>query len=139
MNRTAYLGLSLGLVGALLDFSTGYLILTQAMMTTNEMGVNMTEYNSSALAWGIAIFVLGAILLVTAIASVSSVGKRRMDLFGVLMTVFGVAMLFIGGAMYSRVTPMMAGYFLSSLGMFVVGALMVLNGILMRRHRTTMM
>jgi hypothetical protein len=126
-------GLILGLVGSLIDFVSGSLILTQGVMTTNQMGVTMNEYDPYTLAWGIAIFVLGAVLLITAFASISSTGMRRMDLFGVLMSVYGVVMIFIGGAMYSRLTTVMQGSFLTSLAMFSVGVLMVLNGILMRR------
>ena len=102
------------------------------------MGVIMTEHNSTALAWGIGVSGLGAVLIITAIVSLSSSGKTRTHLFGSLMIVYGVAMLLIGGSMYSGIAPMMEGAFLSSAGMFAVGALMILNGALMSRAHEMM-
>jgi hypothetical protein len=140
LTRIVTLGLILGLVGALLDFTTGYFILERGVMritTMNGMGQTMTEYNSSVLAWGIGVLVLGAMVLITALASLSSLGMRRMNLFGALMIVYGMAMLFVGGAMLTGLAPMTMteGYtLLSSLGMLVVGALMLLNGFMMNRR-----
>ena len=138
MNRTTLAGFILGFSGAFLDFSSGYLILTQSSMTIDTMGVSMTEYNYSTLAWGIGVSSLGAVLIVTAIVSVSSFGKTRMGVFGFLMILYGVVMLLIGESMYSGIAPLMEGSFLSSVGMFAVGAIMVLNGVLMSRTRAMM-
>ncbi|MHB2036916.1 MAG: hypothetical protein ACYCPW_09290 [Nitrososphaerales archaeon] len=138
MNRITLSGFILGFAGAILDFSSGYLIFVQSMVTTNTMGVSMTEYNSFAVVLGIGLFVLGGLLIITAIASVSSFGNMRMRIFGLMMTVYGVVMLLIGELMYSRIAPMMAGSFLSSAGMFAVGFLMILNGVLMVRNSAMM-
>jgi len=138
LNVVRLIGAILGLTGTLLDFSSGYLILTQSMVTTNDMGMIVNRVSPAALAWGVGISILGVILLVTTILSVSSVGTDRMDVFGPLMIAYGVAMLFVGGSMYSGNTPMMQGSLPSSLGMFVIGALMTVNGILMWRTRSMM-
>ena len=138
LNRITLTGLILGFAGAALDFSFGYLIFVQSMVTTNTMGVSMIEYNSFAVVWGIGLFGLGVLLIITAIASVSSFGNMRMRIFGLLMVVYGVAMLLIGELMYSQIAPMIAGSILSSVGMFVVGFLMILNGVLMVRIRAMM-
>lgn len=54
------------------------------------------------------------------------------------MIAYGIAMIVLGALMYSGVTPMMQEQTVtlaSSLGMFVVGALMLLNGSLMIGNR----
>lgn len=126
-------GVFLGLAGALLDFYSGYQILTASAMMTNEMGMTVTQYTPSGLAWGVGLSALGVMLLVTAIATVTSLGMRHMKSIGALMILYGVIMLVIGVSMYSEVAPMMGGAALSGPGMLVVGALMVVNGAVMRR------
>ncbi len=134
MNRTLSFSFILGIVGALIDFSTGYLLLSESTMTTNDMGVTLTSYNTFAIAWGIGISVLGIALVLTAVANIFSM--EHVALFGVLMVLFGIIMLFIAGAMYSHVTPIMSGYLVSSIAMSVVGALMISNGIFMWLNKT---
>jgi hypothetical protein len=134
LNRTALLGFILGLVGAAVDFASGYLVLSHTV-STNTMGEMMVEYSLSELLWGVGLFALGALLVATSLISVSSVGLGRMGLFGDLMLVYGIAMLIIGSAMYSGVTPMMSGYLFSSAAMFVVGIFMIASGALMRQTR----
>lgn len=56
------------------------------------------------------------------------------DLSG-LMMVYGVAMLFIGTSMYAGITSMTQGALFPSLGMIVVGALMIVNSVMMCRPR----
>ncbi|MFI5421794.1 MAG: hypothetical protein ACHQ1H_12565 [Nitrososphaerales archaeon] len=133
MNSIAVSGIILSAAGALLDFFAGYLILSQSTITTMEMGVTMSHYNSNALVWGVGISLLGVILVVTEIVSLTSIGMGRMNIFGFLMMGYGVLMLFIGTAMYSGVAPMMNYSVESSAGMFVAGALMLVNGGLMVR------
>lgn len=134
MRNAAVSGFVLGILGSVLDFTSGYLILSNVMITTNEMGMMITSYSSSNLAWSIGLFALGALLLLTSLASISSIGRTRMNLFGMLMLVYGIVMLLVGAAMFTRVAPMMTGYLASSVGMFVVGVLMVVNGSLMNRR-----
>lgn len=65
-------------------------------MTANDMAMSTVEYNISSLAWGIGIFALGAVLVITALAaSISPFGMTKMGAFGTLMVVYGIVMLFI--------------------------------------------
>ncbi len=133
MIATKSTGFVLGIAGAFLDFSAGYLLLTQSMTTTNDMGVTNVEYNASTISWGVGIIALGAVLLITALVSVSTIGIKRMRFMGVIMVIYGATMLFIGASMYSRIASMMEGSLALSFGMFLVGGLMVLNGIVMQK------
>jgi hypothetical protein len=124
-------GVLLGFAGALLDFYSGYLILAQSQMVN---GMGMVEgYTSTGLAWGIGVILLGVVLAVTSIALTLPSQMNRMDDFGTLMVVYGLAMLFIGGSMYLGLTSMMTGVFSPGLAMLAVGVLMIANGALMRR------
>lgn len=141
ISRSTLAGLVLTLVGAVLDFYSGYVFLTLTTTTVERMGVAVSDYNSSALTWGIALSVLGGVLLITAVASMifSSTVKIRMGaFFGFVMMGYGAIMLLVGGAMYFGATPMMEGSGLSSFGMFVVGLLMAVNGLVMTRKQSTM-
>ncbi|HEY6282721.1 MAG TPA: hypothetical protein VIW22_02225 [Nitrososphaerales archaeon] len=126
-------GVFLAVAGSILDFYSGYQILSQS--TTNVMGMVVMQYTSSGLVWGVGVILLGAALIITAPAVVSSFGMRRMRTFGTLMVAYGIIMLFVGISMYRGVTPMMQGITLSGLGMLVVGPLMVFNGVMMWRSR----
>jgi hypothetical protein len=143
LNRIAFLGVVLGLVGAFLDFSSGYFFLTQSMVSSIDMGVITNTYNSSALAWGIGIFAFGLVLVITALPIISRTNMTRMPLIGTLMIFYGIAMLFIGASMFSGFAPLLMSTelsFLLSFGMFAIGILMVMNGVMMLgfRHNATM-
>jgi hypothetical protein len=100
------------------------------------MGVTAMHYNSSAEAWGIFFAILAAVLVITAMMSITRFGMKKMSLFGVLMMGYGIVMIFLGFLMSSGITPMMqqqSSTQLSSVGMFVVGALMLSNGLIMAR------
>lgn len=116
-------GVVLGLAGALLDFASGYLLMTQGGMARANM------------VWGVGIFALGLVLAATALASVYLAGAGQMGGFGALMILYGLVMLFIGGVMLSGVVSMMTGALLSGTGMVLVGILMIVNGLAMRRSR----
>ncbi len=94
--------------GAALDFISGYSVGSQSMMSVDDMGIKSTVYNTSALGWGIGIWVLGVALVITAILSLTRLGSARMGSFGLLMIVFGAIMFVIGGSMYLGIVPMMA-------------------------------
>ncbi|MDA4119019.1 MAG: hypothetical protein OK436_00345 [Thaumarchaeota archaeon] len=134
LSSVGLFGVFLAVAGSILDFYSGYQILAQS--TTNDMGMVVMQYTSSGLVWGVGIIILGAALVITAPAVVSSFGMRRMRTFGTLMVAYGIIMLFVGISMYRGVTPMMQGITLSGLGMLVVGPLMVFNGAIMWRSRT---
>jgi hypothetical protein len=122
----------LGFVGALLDFYSGYLLLTGSAMSVDGMG-GATQSNAAGFAWGIGISAIGVVVAVTTLAFILPVGALMMRDIGSLMAVYGVAMLFFGGVMYLGVTSMMQGAFFVGLGMLVVGTLMIVNGAFMRR------
>lgn len=113
---TMIFGTFLGFAGALLDFYSGYQLLSQPSMS------------SAPEVWGFGILSLGAVLAVTTLASAYSPWTDRMAEFGSLMVVYGLVMLFIGSAMYSGLISMLQGGFFSGLAMIAVGALMILNG-----------
>ena len=126
-------GVFLAIAGSILDFYSGYQILAQS--TTNDMGMVVMQNTGSGLFWGVGVIILGAALVITAFALVSSFGMRRMGTFGTLMVAYGIIMLFVGISMYGGVTPMMQGITLSGLGMLAVGPLMAFNGVIMWRSR----
>jgi len=138
LKRILVIGFILGIAGALLDFYSSYSFFMASEVTTSSMGVTIMRYNNSSIGWGVVFAVLAAGLACTAVANISSVGMRRMSLFGGLMIVYGVVMLALSLLMYSGITPMMQqnSLVISSVGMFVVGALMSANGWLMRGNGT---
>ena len=115
------IGVFLGSAGALLDFYSGYQLLTQGGMA------------GPSDAWGAGILLLGVVLAVTALAMAYPSWTDLMADFGSLMLVYGAVMLFIGGMMYSGRISMMQGGVESGIGMVMVGALMLVNGAWMRR------
>jgi len=142
LNKSLLLfGACLGIAGALLDFYSGSSFLSMSMSSTTMMGVTTTHYNAAAQAWGTFLVILGIVLALTAVLSITSLGMMRMPLFGALMMGYGVVMLSIGGLMFSGFTPMMqdqTSTLISSFGMFGVGALMLVNGsVMVTRARTT--
>ena len=138
MKRILVIGFILAIAGAVLDFNSSYSFFMGSEVTTSSMGVTIMRYNNSSIDWGVVFAVLGAALTCTAVANISSVGMRRMSLFGGLMIIYGVVMLALSFLMYSGITPMMQqnSLVISSVGMFIVGALMCANGWLMRGNGT---
>jgi hypothetical protein len=128
-------GVVLGFAGALLDFYSGYLILTQSPVVAGEMGM-VTSSSAASVIWGVGILALGAVLAITTFANGLRVSAVRMKDFGSLMVVYGFVMFFIGLSMYTGITSMTGGVFLPAYAMFVVGALMLANGVLMRQSYT---
>ena len=124
-------GIILGSVGALLDFYSGYLLISGPGMQAAMTGA--AQSNAVGLIWGVGVSSLGVVVAASTIAvALPAWAHLRRDL-GALMAVYGAAMLFFGGAMYLGATPMMQGGLLSGLGMLAVGALMLINSVSMRR------
>jgi hypothetical protein len=121
-------GFILGLIGGLLDFASASQLLLQQGSSTGMMN----ETSTSVYPWVALLLLLGTAVVVTAVLSVLSVGFRHARLFSVLM-VYGVVMVVVGLIMSAGV--LMVGDFSSvySLGMLVVGAAMLVNGVLMSR------
>jgi hypothetical protein len=136
LSSVGLFGVFLAVAGSILDFYSGYQILAQS--STNDVGMVVMQYTSSGLVWGVGIIILGAALVITAPAVVSSFGMHRMKTFGTLMVAYGIIMLFVGISMYRGITPMMQGNIISGLGMLVVGPLMVFNGAIMWRSRSNL-
>jgi len=128
--NVALVGSVLAILGAALDFYSSYQIMSYP--TTGMM-----ESSQAATVWGVGLASLGVLLLIMAVAGVSSLGAGRMALFGTLMTVYGVLMLFLGAAMDFGVSPAMQMASLTGLGMLVVGAVMMVNGFMMLRSGRT--
>lgn len=125
-------GTALGIIGALVDFGTGFYILSQSYVVMGPMGT-ASGYDPTGVAWGGGLVLLGTLLLTTVI--VSEAGSRlRMATLGRLMALYGVAMLVVGVSMYVNITPMMAGGVLSGYAMLGVGVLMTANGVMMSRN-----
>lgn len=84
--------------------------------------------------WAAILVALGIAVIVTSILSVGSLGFRFTRLFSLLMVAYGFVMMIIGIAMST-------GYIMAndvseiySLGMLLVGAGMVVNGVIMSRN-----
>lgn len=117
MRTLASTGLALSIVGAALDFASGY---TTGLMPSGGMEVPSI--------FTILLYLLGGVVVVVGILLVAPSMARRMKWFGLLMEVLGVVM-----ALASAWIPgMNAGL---SDAMLIVGALMILNGALMQTRR----
>ena len=112
----AYIGLTLSIVGAMLDLASGY------MAAPMEAGM------ASAYLAETCLYVLGVVSLCLGVVSIVPSLMRKMRWTGVGMELLGVAMAVVSGAV-----PGMNVDF--SYGMLVIGALMIINGALMQRWR----
>lgn len=133
-SNLAVSGFVLSLVGAILDFSAGTLIVrgSSSMSTGGEMGMQPTGV--AAVFWPILLYSLGAILIATGLLGMTKIGMGRMRLFGGLMVLYGVLMLAIGGSMIIGVTLMMSGM-ISGVAMLFIGSGMIGNGALMVKRQ----
>ncbi len=77
----------------------------------------------------VGLYVLGGVVVLTGVLGITSIGMRWMETFGGLMLAYGAIMIVIGWLMYP--IPMMVGATVSSIGMFVVGILMIASGTFM--------
>lgn len=123
-------GLVLSVIGAILDFAAGFLLL-QPVQRGGMDGMGRQSPSAEATVWSTLLFVLGLLLLASGVLGATRVGMARMRLFGGLMVVYGVVMLIIGGLMLGGVSPMMQGTMIYSPGMSVVGIGMAAIGLLM--------
>jgi hypothetical protein len=109
-------GLATSVVGAALDFLSSY------QMIYNKNGMMMP---ASQFLLGVGLSLLGLVVLVTGLVSVWPRTNSRMGLLGLLMEVYGVLMGLAG-----TYSPGMNAALAD--GMFVVGGIMFLNGLLMQ-------
>lgn len=129
-------GLVLSVIGGVLDFVSGYMILqTAGMFMLGD--VEMMGVGIQATTWVLLLFVLGVLLLVTGVLGVTRAAMGRMHVFGGLMVVYGVVMLFIGFSMLMGLAVMMMAT-PSGVAMLIVGLGMIINGLLMIRRQRVM-
>jgi len=82
---------------------------------------------------GLGLYALGAIVIASALVSVTSVGSRHLKFLSGVMVVYGLVMLFVGGSMAGGLITMTTGTPFYGYAMLIVGALMVGNGATMSR------
>lgn len=133
-SNLAVIGFVLSVVGAILDFSAGTLIVrgSSSMSMGGEMG--MQTMVTASVFWPILLYSLGAVLIATGLLGITKIGMGRMRLFGGLMILYGIMMLAIGGSMIVGVTLMMSGL-ISGTAMLFIGSAMIGNGALMIKRR----
>lgn len=100
-----------------------------------SMGLSTMHYDYPAILWGVLILLLGASLAVITALGTSKFEATTMFPFGTLMIFYGIIMILLGSLMYARVISTMmneSSILVSSLGMLILGVLMLANGALMR-------
>jgi hypothetical protein len=133
-----YLGIGLSVAGAISDFISGSLILASSMASSYDNMTMTYSYNVQDLAWAVLLFVLGGLILITGVISLSSFGMKNMRGIGSIMAIFGAIMIGSGLIMAEGMSPSMMGFTdRSAIGvaMFVIGALMIVNGFWMAARR----
>ena len=123
MRKLAYTGFGISLVGAALDFASGYYSTSSTTMPPGAM--------SSPSSTSVALYLLGVIVLVGGVMLVLPSMAGRMRRLGLLMEVLGVVM-----ALTSYLVPGMN--LAVSYAMLLVGAAMIVNGAYMQRREPTM-
>lgn len=121
-------GFILGLIGGVLDFASASLLLL------GGSGGMMDESAVPSYVWAAVLVVLGVAVITTSVLSVGTIGFRFARIFSLLMILYGFVMMAVGFAMstgYIVSTDVSAIY---SLGMLLVGAGMVVNGVMMMRN-----
>lgn len=114
-------GLVLAIIGASLDFISGY------AMVANPSSMSMS--GGTRLIGGVGLFALGIVVIVTGVAMATPFASGRMSILGLLMEVYGVLM-----GLASTYIPSMNG--MAADAMLIVGILMFVNGMLMQSRRT---
>lgn len=135
-SASALFGLVLGIVGASLDFYSGYQLIAgsaQSSALPSSVGMPAVQYVAAGLPWGAGIAILGVMVAFSSVASVSMFGAAHMRTFGVLMVVYGLLMVLVGFAM-GGLASAMGTESLSGFGMLLVGGLMAINGFMMLRE-----
>lgn len=131
MNRRLNaVALFLSIVGAAVDFSSGTIMLQNAMVSSSKSMMGNT-IDTGAVVWGLLLYGLATILVITGVLGTTRVADGKIPVFGGLMFVYGAVMLVIGSVMFIGVTPVMQDIIASTLAMFAVGLSMLLNGMVM--------
>ena len=114
-------GLILAIIGAALDFVSGY------VMVANSSAMPMN--GGTRLLGGVGLFALGIVVIVTGAIMATPFAAGKMSVYGLLMEVYGVLM-----GLASTYIPSMNSMVADA--MLVVGILMFVNGMLMQSRRT---
>ncbi len=104
-------------------------MLQNAMVSSKSMMGNTID--TGAVVWGLLLYGLATILVITGVLGTTRVADSKMVVFGGLMVVYGAVMLLIGSVMFIGITPVMQDILASTLAMFAVGLSMLLNGMVM--------
>ncbi len=128
-SRFNAVALLLSIVGAAVDFGSGTVMLQSAMVSSKSIMGNAIDIG--AVVWGLLLYGLATILIITGVLGMTRVADGKMSIFGGLMVVYGAVMLVIGSMMFIGITPVMQDIFASTLAMFAVGLSMLLNGMVM--------
>jgi hypothetical protein len=120
-------GFILGLIGGVLDFASASLLLL------GGSGGMMNESQVPSYVWAAILIVLGTAVILTSILSVGTIGIRFARVFSVLMVTYGLIMVGIGAAMSTGYIVATGVSVIYSLGMLLVGAGMIANGVMMSR------
>jgi len=123
MRKLAYTGFGISVVGAALDFASGYYSMGSSVMPTEAM--------SGPSAASIAMYLLGVVILVGGALLVLPTMAGSMRMLGLLKEILGVVM-----ALTSYLVPGMSVTL--SYAMLLVGAAMILNGAYMQRREPVM-
>jgi hypothetical protein len=118
------LGLVLSVVGAALDFVSGYSLVLDSSSMTMTVEVDLLV--------GLGLLALGMAVLATGVVMATGRAAGRTNLLGALMEIYGILM-----GLVSAYTPSMNGGIADL--MLVVGILMFLNGIIMQSRKYGMM
>ncbi len=119
MNKLAYTGFGISLIGAALDFASGYYSMVPMIPAPGTM--------FSLSATSVALYLLGVVVLLGGALLVLPSMAGRMRRLGLLMEGLGVVM-----ALVSYLVPGMN--LALSYAMLLVGAAMILNGAFMQRR-----
>jgi len=125
----------LAIVGGLVDFFVGLMVLRAASM----MGGSDVQMMNPASAQLLGYFplALGAIVSLTGFHMLNSRMMVRGRLFGGLMIIYGIIMLILGVGMIGQIfNVMMQASLISGFSMILIGSAMVYSGFIMTARRT---
>ncbi len=128
-SRISSVALFLSIIGAAVDFSSGTIMLQNAMVTSKNVIGNVISIDG--VVWGLLLYGLATLLTMTGVLGITRIGEGRMRIFGGLTSFYGVVMLIVGSAMFAGFTPIIQDIFAPTLAMFAVGLGMLLNGMIM--------
>ena len=119
---------TIGVVGGVIDLIVGFVSLQQSMP-----GSSMGMMPSGPSWMGYFLLALGIVVLLTGLYMFAAQMMKNRAMFGWLMIIYGMIMLFIGFAMINGMGAMMQGSMLSGTVMIFVGVAMLFSGYNMRK------